>query len=40
MLLVFKALKTSSWQDEKSLLGHTYLYTPMPPDTHTPLRYA
>ena len=27
-------------KDEKSLLSHTYLYTPVPPDTHSPLSYA
>ena len=34
----FRPLRLSS--DKKSLLSHTYLYTPMSPDTHTPLRYA
>ena len=41
MPLVLETLKTFFLsKDEKSLLSHTYLYTPMPPDTHTPLRYA
>ena len=41
MPLVLKTLKTFFLsKDEKSLSSHTYLYTPMPPDTHTPLRYA
>ena len=37
MPLVLKTLKTFfPGKDEKSLLSHTYLYTPMPPrHTHT-----
>ena len=41
MPLVLKTLKTFFLARYKmSLLSHTYLYTPMPPDIHPPLRYA
>ena len=40
MPLVLKTLNFRLGKDEKSLLSHTYLETPTPPDTHIPLRYA